>query len=740
MPSKASPEVRAEQVRLVFAGTRSGVGVSLIGVAFLFLVQFEFVPLAHLITWAAAMTTILLARVWVCSRFEARAPGPHEMTFWRWWVILSLGATSLTWSSFVLFLMPAGAVAQQMYTVMILACYASGSTLSMSYLWFCFLAFFAPMVVVIPLRFAALNEPYTLITAITFVVFSYFLFVASRLLNITTTTNIMLKLDNKDLADKAQQETRRVEAARLELEHLTQELRASNDISERALEQMTQDLALAKSLQESILPHDFAAHSGYEISAFMHAARQVDGDFYDVFYIDEKHLGVAIADVSGKGVASALFMAMSRALLGSVAEELRMLSLVLSEVNRRLKAQNPIKLFVTMFYGVIDLETGKITFGNAGHESPLLVRGDGSVQPLDPTAGMALGVEATATYAEKTAILSSGDTLFLYTDGINQAFDSGQNMFGRDRLVSVLKKANGASPEDIVSTVIGDVEKFVGDFEQSDDLTCLALTFKGGKSPASESHNFEIENDLKQIAALQAKLEPLLKRSGASDKDAFQLSVCVDEYLSNLISYAYKVGGYHKIQVRMSAMEDAIAIIIEDDGAPFDLREHEPAPDSAPISSSMWARMMSSKFVSAVNPSANARTGLNALGQLCTSRAIFSSGSALIKATAFSPAILRNASICSATVADTPGRFRARRPPSDDNSASAAVTRKPTAERGLACQARTLPSTGSTASLPAKGSRMMLEKNPDAAALGFPGRTQMLGRRKLTPSKNPLRE
>ena len=158
-----------------------------------------------------------------------------------------------------------------------------------------------------------------------------------------------------------------------------------------------------------------------------------------------------------------------------------------------------------------------------------------------------------------------------------------------------------------------------------------------------------------------------------------------------------------------------------------------------PSSSSRYTRMISSKSASAWNPSSSARRGSNRPGQPATIRVIVSSGSSLIKRTAPSPAMRRNASICSATVAETPGIVRQRRSPSRPPSSEAACRRKPTAERGDAYQCRTSSGTGSTASCPFNGSRMIPEKNPDAARLGGPGRTQIVGSRTAMPSRRPRR-
>ncbi|WP_102407853.1 PP2C family protein-serine/threonine phosphatase [Parabacteroides bouchesdurhonensis] len=247
------------------------------------------------------------------------------------------------------------------------------------------------------------------------------------------------------------------------------------------LEAIQYDLNVARDIQQSILPKQFPPfpqYSQFDIYATMNAAKSVGGDFYDFFLIDENHLGFTIADVSDKGIPAAIFMAISRTVIRATA--LRQLSpaTVLEQSNELLCKESVNNMFVTVFYAILNIYTGEVSFCNGGHNRPVYIRQDGEVSMLPLTGSMALGVMADAVYQEKTIRLNPGDSLFLYTDGISEAMDKHDNPYGNDRLMDVCRSMKKMSSKEMVEIMTNSVCEFVDGALQSDDMTMLAIVYK----------------------------------------------------------------------------------------------------------------------------------------------------------------------------------------------------------------------------------------------------------------------
>ena len=235
------------------------------------------------------------------------------------------------------------------------------------------------------------------------------------------------------------------------------------------------ELGVASQMQQSILPTDFPSGAEYEAFANMEPAREVGGDFFDFVQLDGDRVGVAIADVSGKGVPAALFMMSSRTLLKGSAIGAEAPSVVLSSVNSLLEEDNESLMFVTVFYAVFDPRSGELTYANGGHNPPLLVRADGTSEYLPTTDGVALGVMPDYEFEESCVELSPGDMVVLYTDGVTEAIDADNEEFGTERLEEVFRAGPPASVEEASDAVFGAVRAFAGDAPQFDDITCVTL-------------------------------------------------------------------------------------------------------------------------------------------------------------------------------------------------------------------------------------------------------------------------
>ena len=245
------------------------------------------------------------------------------------------------------------------------------------------------------------------------------------------------------------------------------------------LESLKSDLAIACEIQQAILPRVFPPFpeeaDKIDIAASMTPAKDVGGDFYDFFRIDENRIGVIIADVSGKGIPAAIFMAVSRTLIRATGIHGGTASDCITYSNRLLAAESVDCMFVTVFYGIYNLTTGELTYCNAGHNPPYVMHSNGTVTALpmseDPMVGAIDGIE----YHEHTLTLDKGDTLVMFTDGITEAMNAQLQEFGEDRLVATLEKLTQSNCQQVVDGIKADVATFVGEAEQSDDITVLAV-------------------------------------------------------------------------------------------------------------------------------------------------------------------------------------------------------------------------------------------------------------------------
>ena len=238
---------------------------------------------------------------------------------------------------------------------------------------------------------------------------------------------------------------------------------------------------MARDIQASQLPRQFPAFPGrddFDIFASMTPAKEVGGDFYDFFLIDDDHLALTIADVSGKGVPAALFMMASKMLIRNYAEMGLSPAEVIGHTNERICQSNTSSMFVTVWYGVLELSTGRVTAVNAGHEYPVIKHPDGSFELFRDKHNFIVGALSGRTYKGYEFTLEKGSTLFLYTDGVPEATDAAEEMFGTDRLVDALNSCPGDTPEQLLEHVRCEVNRFVGDAPQFDDLTMLCVKLK----------------------------------------------------------------------------------------------------------------------------------------------------------------------------------------------------------------------------------------------------------------------
>jgi sigma-B regulation protein RsbU (phosphoserine phosphatase) len=253
-------------------------------------------------------------------------------------------------------------------------------------------------------------------------------------------------------------------------------------------ERISSELQMAAAIQSSMLPHIFPSfpdRKEFDLYANMDPAKEVGGDFYDFFLIDDDHLCMVIADVSGKGVPGALFMMISKVILQNCAFLSDSAEEILAQANSAICANNQADMFVTVWIGILEISTGKLTAANAGHEFPVLKRAGGKYELYKDHHGFVIGGMPGMKYRQYELQLHPGDRLFVYTDGVPEATDADSQLFGTDRMLSALNEKDAADPKEVVQVVHEAVDRFVKDAEQFDDMTMLCLDYNGPNPSAS---------------------------------------------------------------------------------------------------------------------------------------------------------------------------------------------------------------------------------------------------------------
>ena len=240
------------------------------------------------------------------------------------------------------------------------------------------------------------------------------------------------------------------------------------------------ELAFAKAIQHSALPSVFPPYPNrteFDIRATMHTAKEVGGDFYDFYFVDEDTLAFMVADVSGKGIPAAMFMMTAKTLLKSYAESGMSVEQVFTTANEKLCENNDAGMFVTAWMGFLNVKTGLVTYANAGHNPPLVRHKNGGFTYLKSRPGFVLAGMEGIRYRKNQLQLEPGDVIYLYTDGVTEATDAGNQLYGEKRLLQILD--SHPDPQTICEAVKADVDTFVGDAPQFDDITMLSLIYNG---------------------------------------------------------------------------------------------------------------------------------------------------------------------------------------------------------------------------------------------------------------------
>lgn len=325
------------------------------------------------------------------------------------------------------------------------------------------------------------------------------------------------------------------------------------------------ELKLAAAIQASALPRVDSLEpypDGIELCATMTAAREVGGDFYDFFWIDDKKFAFLIADVSEKGIPAALFMMSAKTWIKSLAKSHLEPAAVFTEANRMLCFDNDTGMFVTVFFGILELDSGKLTCINAGHNPPLLKRAGENYEFLRIEPDFILGTLPEAEYQQTELRLAAGDRLFLYTDGVTEAINSEEEEFGNRRLLESLEQFNSDKPEKLVKHIHDQVRKFSGACPQYDDITMLILDYAG--APLVLNANIE------ELPKLQNYLEQSCMRHNIAVNIESQLQIAAEEVFLNIVNYAYEnENGTMSILFNCIPEKRSAQLIFTDSGKPY---------------------------------------------------------------------------------------------------------------------------------------------------------------------------
>lgn len=345
-----------------------------------------------------------------------------------------------------------------------------------------------------------------------------------------------------------------------------------------AAARIDKELEFARAIQKSSLPCVFPPYpdkTEFDLYASMDPAKEVGGDFYDFFALNEdaSRLGVVIADVSGKGIPAALFMMSAKTLIKNFAEAGMEPADIFTQTNKELCENNETGMFVTAFMGILDIKSGRFVYVNAGHNPPLLKKGDGRFEYMKLKSGFMLGGLDMMRYTQAETVFEGGDTLFLYTDGVTEAQNVASVLYGDERLSDFVNSVEFDNPEKLLAAVRKDVDGFAGTAEQSDDLTMLGLRYNVYKMTVpAVSGSYD---------SLSAFISERLDKAECPAKIRAQTGVAFDEVFSNIVRYAYpETSGDMTLSCSIGGFPQSMTLVFEDSGVPFNPLAR-PDPDTS---------------------------------------------------------------------------------------------------------------------------------------------------------------
>ena len=331
---------------------------------------------------------------------------------------------------------------------------------------------------------------------------------------------------------------------------------------------ISSELHVASQIQQSMLPANHLKQNDVELYGSLVPAREVGGDLYDYFVRDEK-LFFCIGDVSGKGVPSAMVMAVNHALFLSASAHETNPAYIMQSLNEIACQGNESNMFVTMFIGVLDLPTGHLRYCNAGHDVPMILA-NGQWTSLDAKPHLPVGLFEEVKYGMTETYMQPDSTIFLYTDGLTEAMNSERKQFGIKRVKETLVICTDKHPQELLTAVSEAVHGFVGDAEQSDDLTMLAIRYAPQQYESTLNETLTLKNDVREVAALSNFQKSFYEKMNLEKSLARQLRLAVEEAVVNVIEYAYPAGTEGSVDITMMSDGHWLKVVIDDSGVAFD--------------------------------------------------------------------------------------------------------------------------------------------------------------------------
>lgn len=349
-------------------------------------------------------------------------------------------------------------------------------------------------------------------------------------------------------------------------DNINKTVESLKEYATRELKKNEEELKFAKTIQHSVLPSEFPLDEKFQIYASMDTAKAVGGDFYDFFFVDHNHLAIEIADVSGKGVPAALFMMQAKTIIKNLTETGMSVDEVFIETNKRLCENNEAQMFVTAWLGIIDLTNGRVEFVNAGHNSPIICGENGEYIYLKGIPGFILGGIDNFKYKKQSFDIKPGQMIYLYTDGVTEAMNDKEQVYGEDRLVKLINKNIGVDAHILCQRVLEDVKEHSHGVEQSDDITMLCFGLNGNES----SNAIVVDANIENVDKITSYVNKLLDEKGCDKKAKVDIDVAIDELFSNICYYAYEEDKKGKAKIVLDFYdENHVAIIFEDIGKPY---------------------------------------------------------------------------------------------------------------------------------------------------------------------------
>ena len=345
-----------------------------------------------------------------------------------------------------------------------------------------------------------------------------------------------------------------------------------------AAARIDKELEYAKQIQLSALPANFPEDEDFGIYAQMIAAKEVGGDFYDFYKLSNSTVAFLAADVSGKGIPAAMFMMTAKTIIKDLAESGMAVNDIFTKANEKLCENNESGMFVTAWMGILDLKTGNLQFANAGHNPPLLKRADGSFEYLKTRAGLVLAGMEGVRYRATESALAPGDRLFLYTDGVPEATNADNKLYGEERLLEFMNQKSIVEAKELLPALKANIDEFVGDAPQFDDITMLLLDYKsyqGGEHMTNKTFKAQTE----ALSDILGFVDLMLEKYECPMKIQTAVCVAIEEVFVNVAHYAYKDReGDVTLGIGFDKESRIITFRMRDKGVPFDPLK-KPDPD-----------------------------------------------------------------------------------------------------------------------------------------------------------------